>query len=102
MSSNRSSKDLINMIRSKQNYGVQDNYGQEEYDKFPVNENNSKITYNKTLKANASSRASTSHLRNMSQRTKNPKEGLEFPSIKHALRESASSVDLEQKLKKLK
>lgn len=102
MASARSTKDLMNMIRSNKNYEMEDNYGHEEYDKFPSVEADPKITYTESLKARASLRASTGHLRNMSQQNMKPTDSVEFPSIKHAIRENVTTLDLEQKLKKLK
>lgn len=101
MASARSTKDLINMIKANKPYETKENYANEEYDKFPSFENEAKVTYADNLKAKSSMRASTGHLRHLSGYDKKT-DSVELPNIKHASKVSASQLDLEQKLQKLK
>ena len=96
----RSSKDLMNMMKLSKQY-EEEGYGLEEYDKLPSVDKEAKITFTEELKRNNSIRASTGHLRNMSNFEKVP-EGIELPNIKHASKNNAIQQDLEQKLVKLK
>lgn len=101
MAAARSTKDLKNMIRANKYHGKDDNYASEEYDKLPNVDSEAKITYTDQLKAKTSVRASTGHLRNLSNYEK-PPESIEFPNIKNASKNNLSQLDLEQKLQKLK
>lgn len=96
----RSTKDLINMMKASRQY-EEDVYGNEDYDKLPNVESEAKITYTDSLKAKSSIRASTGHLRNLSNYDKGS-ESIELPNIKQASRTSLAQQDLEQKLIKLK